>query len=209
MKDGQDKIYYILGDDDHSVIRSPHLDFFRENGYEVALFTDPIDSFMLMGLRKYSDFDLVNVASPNLELPEVKENLDEETQHEILPDAELDPLVERFKSHLGERVTDVRATDRLRNSVARLVDPEGTMEQEMQRVYRYLEREYDVPKKVLELNPKHPIITHLSSLDEEDELGDIIIDQIYDSALLIEGLHPDPASMLPRIQDLMEKALGQ
>ena len=81
------------------------------------------------------------------------------------------------------------------------------MGQEMQRVYRILERDYEVPKKVLELNPRHPILAKLNTLDEGDELGKEIIEQIYDSALLIEGLHPDPASMLPRIQQLMEKAL--
>jgi molecular chaperone HtpG len=208
IKPGQDKIYYILGDDDRSVARSPHLDYFRENGYEVVMFTDPMDSFMLMGLRKYSDFDLVNVASPDLDLPAAEETPEEESQPEKLPDDDFANLVERFKSQLDERVTDVRATDRLRNSVARLVDPEGTMDQEMQRVYRYLEREYEVPKKVLELNPRHPILAKLNTLDAEDELGTEVIEQIYDSALLIEGLHPDPASMLPRIQDLMEKALG-
>jgi molecular chaperone HtpG len=172
------------------------------------MFTDPMDSFMLMGLRKYNDFDLVNVASPDLELPTAEETPDEETQPEKLPDDDFATLVERFKTQLGERVMDVRSTDRLRNSVARLVDPEGTMDQEMQRVYRFLEREYEVPKKVLELNPRHPILAKLSILDADDELGKEIIEQIYDSALLIEGLHPDPASMLPRIQDLMEKALG-
>lgn len=207
IKDGQDKIYFILGDDDRSVARSPHLDYFRENGYEVVLFTDPMDSFMLMGLRNYNDFDLVNVASADLELPVSDEIPKDESETEKLPGADFDSLVERFKSQLGERVIDVRATDRLRDSVARLVDPEGTMDQEMQRVYRYLEREYEVPKKVLELNPRHPIVAKLSSLDDNDELGQEIIEQIYDSALLIEGLHPDPASMLPRIQDLMEKAL--
>jgi molecular chaperone HtpG len=88
-----------------------------------------------------------------------------------------------------------------------LVDPEGTLGQEMQRVQRYLDRDYEIPKKVLELNPRHPIITKLSSLDEADAMNQVVIEQIFDSALLIEGLHPDPASMLPRIQDLMEKAL--
>jgi molecular chaperone HtpG len=207
IKDGQDKIYFILGDDDRSVARSPHLDYFRENDYEVVLFTDPMDSFMLMGLRNYNDFDLVNVASADLELPVSDEIPKDESETEKLSEADFDSLVERFKSQLGERVTDVRATNRLRDSVARLVDPEGTMDQEMQSVYRYLEREYEVPKKVLELNPRHPIVAKLSSLDDNDELGQEIIEQIYDSALLIEGLHPDPASMLPRIQDLMEKAL--
>ena len=207
MNDGQDKIYFILGDDDRSVARSPHLDYFRENGYEVILFTDPMDSFMLMGLRKYNDFDLVNVASADLELPSTEESKEDEPDVVKLSESEFENLIERFKSQLGGRVTDVRGTDRLRDSVARLVDPEGAIDQEMQRVYRYLEREYEIPKKVLELNPRHPIVQKLSTLDKKDALGNEIIEQIYDSALLIEGLHPDPASMLPRIQDIMERAL--
>jgi molecular chaperone HtpG len=207
IKDGQEKIYFILGEDDRSVTRSPHLDYFRENDYEVILFTDPMDSFMLMGLRKFEDFELINVASADLELPKLNETREVEPEIEKLSDADFELLVNRFKSELGERVTDVRATDRLRNSVARLVDPEGTMDQEMQRVYRYLDREYEVPKKILELNPRHPIIAKLGVLNEDNELGKEIIEQIYESALLIEGLHPDPASMLPRIQAIIEKAL--
>lgn len=207
MKSGQEKIYYILGDDERSVVRSPHLDFFRDNGYEVITLADPMDSFMLMGLRKYGDYDLQNVAAPDLKLPEVQEHPEEETQAEKLPDDDLQKLVKRFKKQLGERVTDVRPTDRLRNSVARLVDPEGVMGQEMQRVYRLVDRDYEVPKKVLEINPRHPVIIRLNSLPKKDELGEAIIEQIYESSLLIEGLHPDPASMIPRIQLLMEKAL--
>jgi molecular chaperone HtpG len=206
MKDAQDKIYYILGDDERSVARSPHLDYFRDNGYEVITLTDPMDSFMLMGLHKFGEFDLQNVAAPDLELPVGEKTPDDEPEAEKLPEDEFADLVERFKSQLGERVTDVRATDRLRNSVARLVDPEGALGQEMQRVYRLVDRDYEVPKKVLELNPRHSIVSKLSSL-AEDGLGSIIIEQIYESALLIEGLHPDPASMLPRIQELMDKAL--
>ena len=104
-------------------------------------------------------------------------------------------------------MTDVRSTDRLRDSIARLVDPEGAVGQEMQRVYRMVDRDYEVPKKVLELNPRHPVVTQLYGLPKKDELGEAIIEQIYESSLLIEGLHPDPASMIPRIQLLMEKAI--
>jgi molecular chaperone HtpG len=207
MKDDQEKIYYILGDDPHSVARSPHLDFFRENGYEVVTLTDPMDSFMLMGLRKYGDFDLQNVAVADLELPQEKTPEAEEDPSPSLPEKEFKKLVKRFKDQLGDRVTDVRSTDRLRNSVARLVDPDGTMGQEMQRVYRLVDRDYEVPKKVLELNPRHPVLNRLNDLSEGDELGETVIEQIYESALLIEGLHPNPAAMLDRIQLLMEKAL--
>ncbi len=207
MKDDQEKIYYILGDDDRSVARSPHLDYFRKHGYEVITLTDPMDSFMLLGLREFGDYQLQNVAAPDLELPAVEEAPEDEPAPEALPEKDFEKIIERFKWHLGERVTDVRATDRLSDSVARLVDPEGSLGQEMQRVYRLVDREYEVPKKVLELNPSHPIVMKLHELPGDDDRNATIIEQIYESALLIEGLHPDPASMLPRIQALMEAAL--
>ena len=208
IKSGQEKIYYILGDDPNSVARSPHLDYFREHNYEVILFTEPMDSFMLMSLRKYGDFDLVNVASPDLELPAGEADPKEESRPEALSDEAFADLAGRFKAQLGDRVADVRATDRLSDSIARLVDPEGALGQEVQRVYRYLERDYEVPKKVLELNPRHPVIRRLSEMPPEDDLAKVIIEQIYDDTLLIEGLHPDPAAMLPRVQKLMERALA-
>jgi HSP90 family molecular chaperone len=115
-------------------------------------------------------------------------------------------LIERFKQVLGERVTDVRASKRLSQSVARLVDPEGSLNPELQRVYKYLGQEYEIPKKILELNPSHTILKNLVGMDSDSELQTLIIEQIYDSALLIEGLHPDPSSMAPRIQQIIEAA---
>jgi len=207
MKLGQKKIYYILGDDERSVSHSPHLDYFRNNGYEVLMLTDPMDSFMLMGLREYEGFELINVSAPDIDLPESKEASKEDEPSEAISEDKLAGLIERFKDQLGERVTDVRITDRLTDSVARLVDPEGSMGQEMQRVYRMIDRDYEVPKKVLELNPKHPILIRLNDQSVESELDEVIIEQIYESALLIEGLHPDPASMISRIQKLIQAAL--
>jgi molecular chaperone HtpG len=98
-------------------------------------------------------------------------------------------------------------TDRLSGSPARLVDPEGVPNQEMQRMYRLLKEDFVAPKKVLELNPKHPILIRLNSLPLEDELGQLIIDQVFEDALLIEGLHPDPASMIERIQKIIQAAI--
>ncbi len=91
--------------------------------------------------------------------------------------------------------------------MARLVDPEGALNPELQRVYKFLGREYEVPRKILELNPAHPILKGLRQLPADSELGTLVIEQIYESALLLEGLHPDPASMAPRVQKLMEAAL--
>ncbi len=204
MKEGQKVIYYIVGDDPKSVLRSPHLDYFQSQGTEVMLLTEPMDSFMLMGLRQYKDYELKNVAQAEIENVEKPK---EEVEAEKLPDADFNSLIERFKHVLGERVTDVRASHRLSQSVARLVDPDGTMNPELQRVYKYLGKEYEVPKKILELNPSHPILKNLFQLEPGSELQTTIIEQIYDSALLVEGLHPDPSSMASRVQQIMEAAL--
>ena len=99
-------------------------------------------------------------------------------------------------------------TDRLTSSVARLVDAKGSLGQEMQRVYRMMDRDYQIPKKVLEINPEHNILQKMSQLSEDDHRRELIAEQIFESTLLIEGLHPDPASMIPRIQELMEFALN-
>ncbi len=206
MKPDQTQIYYIMGDDEHSVLYSPHLDVVRHYDYEVLLFTDPVDAFMLVRLDKYQDHPLVNVANADLKLPAGKEQ-DGETQPEGMAEAEQNTLIERFKHQLGDKVTDVRITERLNDSPARLIDPEGAPNQEMQRVYRLLNREFETPKKILELNPRHPILLRLNSLEVEHPLNQVIIEQIYEDALLIEGLHPDPASMISRIQKLMEAAV--
>ena len=83
------------------------------------------------------------------------------------------------------------------------------MNPEMQRVYKYLEKDYTVPKKILELNPAHAILKNLLSLESGSELQKVIIDQIYESALLVEGLHPDPASMVSRLEQIIAAALSQ
>ena len=202
MKPDQKEIYFIVGEDPKSVLRSPHLDYFQQQGTEVLLLTEPMDSFMLMGLRKYKDHELKNVAQA-----EIGEQSKETDTQEQLAEEDFSKLIERFKQVLGERVTDVRASNRLSQSVARLVDADGALNPELQRVYKYLGKEFEIPKKILELNPSHTILKKLLDMDPSSELQTLIIEQIFDSALLVEGLHPDPSSMAPRMQQIIEAAL--
>jgi len=206
MKDGQKEIFYIVGEDPKSVLRSPHLDYFHSQGTEVLLLTDPMDSFMLMGLHKYKDFELKNVAQAEIDTTQKPKD---QPEAEKIPDADFNGLVEQFKKVLGENVADVRASNRLYESVARLADADANANPELQRVYKYLGKEYEIPKKVLELNPAHNILKNLLKLQADSELQTIIIEQIYDSALLVEGLHPDPSSIAARVQQIIEAALTQ
>jgi molecular chaperone HtpG len=167
---------------------------------------------MLVRLAKYGDHDLSDVATADLKPVEKEAGEEKETEGEkaaLLTEEAQAALIERVKKQLGDRVTDVRMTDRLSDSPARLADPSGTPNQNVQRVFRMLKEDYQVPKKVLELNPGHPIVTRLNDFPVESAFSAMIIEQIFENALLIEGLHPDPVGMIPRIQKIMEEALKQ
>jgi HSP90 family molecular chaperone len=204
MKPGQDKIYYIVGDDEQSVLNSPHLEILRHHNIDVILFTEVIDTFMFMRLDKYLDYQLVNAASDDLNLPTKKE---EEEKKEETPSQDEQGMIDRLKQQLGERVINVRTTNRLVESPARLVDQGGAAASEMQRAYRLLNKEFEAPKKILEFNPKHAIIQKLEKLPQEDPFAKDMIEQIFENCLLQEGLHPNPASMVARLQKIMEASL--
>ncbi|GMV35093.1 MAG: chaperone protein HtpG [Chloroflexota bacterium] len=205
MKDGQTVIHYLVSEDSKSALRSPHLDSFHAKGLEVILLTEPMDSFMLMGLRKFKDYELKSVAGADAD---GEDPARAESEAEKIPEEDFNALIGRFKRVLGERVADVRASKRLVQSVARLADADSNSNPDLQRVYKYLGREYEIPKKVLELNPSHEVLKNLLKLQADSELGDIVIEQIFDSALLVEGIHPDPSSMAPRVQRIIEAALA-
>ena len=202
----QKVIYYLVGDDERSILRSPHLELYSSRNIEVLLLTEPMDSFLLMSFRKYKEFELKNVAAAIIDLPESDHAKLSETPP--LSQMEMDNLIQLFKTVLGDKISDVRSTSKLTQSVARLIDPEGSMEPEMQRVYKFLEKEYSVPKKILELNPDHPILKDLLHLEDGSELQRNVIEQIFESALLLEGLHPDPASMVSRLEQIISAAIN-
>ncbi len=205
MVEGQQAIYYVLANDIDSARRSPHLDALESRGIEALLLIDIVDSFMMNSLREFDGTPLKNADDPNLELPE----LADEQSSEGVDQPTFDQLAVRIKDVLGERVTEVRPSKTLKNNPARLVATDANSQRDFQRVQRLLNREYTVPTSALELNRNHPLIRSLAKLHTtrpDDALNAVIIEQIYDSALLLDGLHPNPAQMVPRIQQLMEAA---
>jgi HSP90 family molecular chaperone len=206
LKAGQKKIFYLIGEDEQSLQNSPHIEAFRKLDYDVLLMADPIDAFVLLKVNKYKDFELANASTEEVSLPEDAEK--PETPPTPAEEEKTSHLVSLFKAVLTDRVTDVRATQRLVESPARLVDPDGTPNPEMQRVYRLINREYKMPVKVLEINPAHPLLVRLAALPLDSDVAALIAEQVFENAMLVEGLHPHPASMVNRIQQLMERILG-
>lgn len=210
MARGQKGIYYVVADDDLAASRSPHLDPFRQRGIEVLYFSDPVDPVMLMGLTEYEGYKLRNVDEADIDLSDVGELKEDDTQtQEPLPEDAFTTVRQRFVDLLGERVLDVRSSQNLVGSPARLISSDSGVQRQMYRINRMLDREYELPVKILELNPRHPLVHNLSDMitsEPDNPLIDMVMEQVFETALLQDGIHPDPASMAERLTQIMQAA---
>jgi molecular chaperone HtpG len=165
---------------------------------------------MVLSLTEFDGVPLKSVDQADLELPGV--DAPDEEQEPAVSEAEFNRLVGRFVKVLGDRVLEVRESKVLRNSPCRLVSPEDAPDQGMSRVYRLLDREFQVPKRILEINRVHPIMINLARLLDDNPQAEVIdpaVEQLYENQLLVEGLHPNPTEMVPRIQRLVQHATDQ
>ena len=204
MKPEQKEVYYVLGDDLAVVARSSHLEYFRKHDLEVLYLTDPIDSFMLMNLDEYDGKALKNIDAADLNLP-----LADEKRLELPKDERFIALSAFVKQTLGERLEGVRESKVLTDAAARLVNPSSGGPTSFYRAQKLMGRDFEVPKKILELNPKSPLVRSLSErlkANPQDPLLPVLIEQLYENELLMEGIHPNPAEMIPRLQKLMAAA---
>ncbi|NWG18401.1 MAG: molecular chaperone HtpG [Chloroflexi bacterium] len=209
----QDDIYYVMADDFYTASRSPHLDAFRARGIEVLYLTDPVDSIMVMGLPDYKGHKLHSVDDANIDLRDIGQARKDEAAptRENLPDDSFKALRQRFADVLGERVRDVRQSKTLTRSPARLVSDDENAARNMFRLNRLLDREVELPVKSLELNPRHPLMYNLSAMlaaSPDNPVVNLVIEQIFETALLQDGIHPDPAAMADRLTLLMQAATG-
>lgn len=197
----QDKIYYVLADGRDAALRNPNMEYFKANDIEVLLMTEPVDAFIMPGIPKYKEFDLVSIESSDLKLDKKKED--------GLKKGEAKKLIERFKDVLGDRVEDVRTSDRLVDSAVTLVTGKAGMDAQMERMMRMMDESFTGSKKVLEVNTAHPLIRNLSALREdagsEARIKDAI-EQLYEGALLLEGSLENPADFVRRMTAFMEQS---
>jgi len=207
MVEDQKKIYYIIAEDENSAINSPHLELFKQQNLDVITFTDPIDPFVLMRVNKYKEYDLINVTSKDLDLPGKKSEEDHDHDEGEVDKVEMNELLTFFKTTLNERIKEVRTTRKLVESPVRLVDSEGSPSPEIQKAYRYLQKEFDSPQRILEINPSHPIIKHLAGIKGINPVRELVIEQLYENALIAEGVQPNSADLVKRVNKIIEVAL--
>lgn len=197
-------IYYLLGDHQKNLETSSHLEIFRSRGLDVLFMTDPLDPFVLLRMPRYNGHDLINAAGEDLKLPGESSA---GSQTSPASDQNGEEIVQRFKNVLGERVSDVRLSVHPLQAPLRLVIPQGAIQPEMQKVFRLLNQNFEPPKPIIELNPQHPIVMSLLHLADASPLLNTTVELLYENALLMEGLHPNPSQIAPRIQNLIQLAL--
>lgn len=199
MPEGQKEIYYLTGLGRAAVERSPHLEAFRKRGYDVLFLTDPVDEWLVKTLTDYDKRRLKSVAHGDVDLGDEAEKKDE-------PDA--GAAIKAVKEALGDRVKDVRASRRLTDSASCLVAAEGDPGANFERLMRMMDQEGGPgeSKRILELNPSHPIVQNLGRLAEREPGSERIkqwAELLHDQALLAEGVVQDPARLVAKIQDLL------
>lgn len=218
MKDTQQAIYYITGEELDALRRSPQLEGFAARGIEVLLLTDPVDEFWIPSVGEYEEKPLKSATRAGADLSEIPltDTDDKEADSdEDKPDAgRLDSLVAMFKLALADEVKDVRLSDRLTDSVACLVADEGDMDIHLERLLKqHNQLDAGGSKRILEINPKHKLMRALA-----DQLGDDLgaatgLDDtawlVLDQARILEGEKlSDPAAFSRRLADALTRGLG-
>ncbi|MCD6010010.1 MAG: molecular chaperone HtpG [Pseudomonadota bacterium] len=200
MKEGQQKIYYIVADSFNAAKSSPHLEIFRKKGVEVVLLHDRIDEWLVSHLTEYDGKSLADVAKGNLDLGEIEGEEEKQAQEETAKAKE--DLVKRVQAALGEDVQEVRVTHRLTDSPACVVLSENDMGFQMRRIMEAAGQPLPEVKPILELNPDHPLVSRLESADDASfgDLARILLDQ----AIIAEGGHlDDPAAYVKRLNAML------
>lgn len=211
MKPQQTAIYYLTGDDLDAIKRSPHLEGFKARGVEVLLMSDPVDDFWLTAMPDYEGKPLRSVTRGASDLQNIAATENEKPES-AAPEGELSALIAVLKENLKEAVKDVRATDRLTDSAVCLVADEGDMDMHIARLLRQNKQLMKDAPRILELNPRHPLIKALSARAAAagglDALADIAL-LLLDQARLLEGEPiPDPTAFAKRLSDALVRAVA-
>jgi molecular chaperone HtpG len=208
MQEDQPGIYYITAASQEMAQNSPHIEALRGRGYEVLYLTDPIDEWVVQSLPEFDGKKLIAAAKGALDLPESDE---EKSEREKQGD-QFKVLVQSLQSTLGEQVKETRMTHRLTESPACLVTDEHGLTPHMEQILRANGRDIPVQKRILELNPEHPVVQSLNEMAADPERKDEVADWgrlLFDQALVSEGSLPeDPARFAQSISKLMQKAAG-
>jgi molecular chaperone HtpG len=203
MKEGQEEIYFLTGENRSQVVNSPHMEAFAEQGYEVLILTDPVDEIWVDAVPDFEGKKLRSIARGSVDLKK-----DEEEKE---PEGDFAPLLGFLKEKLDEQVKEVRLSHRLTTSAACLVSDQDDITPALEKMYRAMGQEGPRVKRILELNPNHPLVAGLRSAHErgaEDPALPETAELLYGTALLAEGGDlEDPARFAKLLADRLARTV--
>ena len=205
MPESQKEIYYITGEKRESVASSPALEYFRSQGYDVLFMTDPIDDWIMQQMFQYRKKNFKSVAKGDFEV---------EGSADLLKSAQekFAKLLEFLKTTLGDKVSEVRFSVRLTDSPCCLITEGNALSPHLERLFKAMHQEIPESKRILELNPKHPLIEALFKVYTANENAPELKTYarlLFDQSLLTEGSPlPDPAAFAKEVTNLLLRGLG-
>ncbi|EEF61959.1 molecular chaperone HtpG [Pedosphaera parvula] len=204
MGSEQKEIYYLIVPSREAAESSPYFEVFKERKLEVLFLYDPWDEFVMEHLHEFEGKNLGSAEKAELDLTEAK-------KEGALSDEEAQNLAKWIKETLADRVGEVRASKRLVESPAVIMDSDKFMTSSMRRIMKSMKKdnEEQTPfKQDLEINPSHPIMNRLEKMRHTDTaLAGKVVEQVLDNARVAAGLLEDPRTMLKRLNELLEQVL--
>ncbi len=214
MKTEQKDIYYLAGSSRDAVSLDPHLEIFKSKGIEVLYLYDPMDEFVMEALRKFKDFEIKSAEQADIKKLGKLENVETEKKEKAEELSKEDKkhfssLLKRMKEILGDRIKDVKESDRLSGSPIVLVNPDDGMTSTMQKIMNITGKMETVPPKIMEVNKDHKLVRNLIKVfksNDKDEYITTVVEQLYESSLLLEGFLYDPHKLVNRVNSLLENS---
>nr|CRH05169.1 Chaperone protein htpG [Candidatus Magnetococcus massalia] len=210
MKEGQEAIYYVIGETHEGALASPHLEIFRKKDIEVLVLSDRVDEWVFTHLTDFEGKQIQSITKGDVDLTKVAGGEEEEAKDEEAKKAEEEafkPLTERLGKILEEEVKEVRISKRLTESPACLVGDANDMSASLERLLKEAGQSVPESKRILEINPDHPLVKRLKDESDETRFGDIA-HVVHDQALLSEGGSlKDPAQFVKRLNELLTNVM--
>jgi molecular chaperone HtpG len=205
MKEGQDKIYFVTADSYGAAKNSPHLEIFNKKGIEVLLLSDRVDEWLISHLTEFEGKTLQSVAKGGLDLGQLDDEDDKKEQDAVNKDFE--SVIKQTKEILGDKVTEVRLSQRLTDSPSCLVTEDSAMSLNMERIMKEAGQSFGDSKPIFELNPTHPLVLTMKDEQDDDRFSDLT-NILFDQAILSEGGQlTNPADYVHRLNGLLQGLL--
>ena len=203
MLEGQETIYYITAESLAAAKHSPHLEVFRKKGIEVILLHDRIDEWLTSHLTEFDGKKLQSIAKGELDLSGIGENAEQEQKEHEEKARAAEPAVKKISEALGDKVKEVRISDRLTESPACLVSDQFDMSSNMERILKQAGQNIPDMKPILEINPDHELVMRMAKMRSKEKIADYA-SILFDQAVLAEGALPeDPAGFVRKINALL------